>query len=194
MAFLTFFRGLRLSPLAVAALLVPALFLSPVSAARGQEHAAEYKIKAAYLYKFCDYVEWPEAAFDAPDSPLVIGVLGADDMAADLADIVRGRRVKGRSVEVKVLQPGEPVEGMQVLFIAGSDQQSLAGITAEARERSILTITELKDFDHAGSVINFVIIGDRVRFDVALDSAHLSNLRISSRLLAVARNVIRDAS
>ena len=165
-----------------------------VCAAQGQERFAEYRIKAAYLYKFCDYVEWPEGEFDSSDSPLVIGVMGADHMAADLQEIIKDRTVNGRPVTVRALRLGDSLQGVHVLFIARSEGSEMESILAGARLQSILTVTETEGFPPEGSVINFVMIGDRIRFDVALESARKSNLKISSRLLAVARNVTEGAS
>jgi len=175
-------------------LLFSALLLPSLSHAQEQDHAAEYKIKAAYLYKFCDYVEWPKAAFPSPDSPLVIGVLGADDLATDLEQIAVGRDINGRSITVKRLQPGDPINGMQVLFIGRSAEADLAATLDAAQTQSILTVTEQDDDGTLESIINFIVSDDRVRFDVKLDSARRNNLQISSRLLSVARRVREGTS
>jgi hypothetical protein len=174
--------------------LAAALLLPLISAAQNLEQLTEYRIKAAYLYRFCEYVEWPEVVFADPASPLVIGILGDGRIAANLEEIVTGRRVGERLVDVRRLQAGDSIEGIHVLFITRSQDRDLAAILAEARMQSTLTITEWEDFDPSGSIINFIVIDDRVRFDIALEPAKRSNLRISSRLLAVARNVINGTS
>lgn len=181
---------LRLVP---ACLLGVNLLYAPQCAAQGQELYKEYRVKAAYLYKFCDYVEWPAEVFDSPDSPLVIGVMGAEHMAEDLRTIVRGRTVNGRNIVVRTVYRGDNLAGMHVLFIARSEGPYLQSILDSARQQSTLTVTETEDYT-PGGVINFVMSGDRVRFDVTLDSARDSRLKISSRLLSVARNVTEGAS
>lgn len=185
-AFLTHFpRGLFLAFL---------LLCPPAAAAEDAGSVTESRVKAAYLYRFCEYVEWPETAFSGPASPLVIGILGNGRIVADLERTVAGRRVEGRSIEVRRLRTGDSIEGVHVLFIPRSQSRDLAAVLAEARTQSTLTITEWQDAGPAGGIINFIVIDDRVRFDIALEPARRSNLRISSRLLNVARNVINGTS
>ena len=181
-------RSFGASVLAAAAVLAAA----PVCAQ--SEAQSEYRVKAAFLYKFGSYVEWPDRTFPRPDSPLTIGVMGADALAEELAQIVSGRSVNGRPVQVRKLRPGEPMAGLQVLFIGRADSGRLAEILAAAKGRSLLTVTESEDALQLGSVINFVVIDDKVRFDVALPPADLGSLKISSRLLAVARKVVSRPS
>lgn len=188
-------RGRRAPPRArLGLLLVLMLFCPLVSNAQDLARVTEYRVKAAYLYRFCEYVEWPATAFADASSPLIIGVLGDGRAAENLEEIVAGRQVGGRTVQVRRLQVGEPIKGVHVLFITRSQSRNLAAMLDEARRQSTLTITEWKDYDPAESIINFVVIDDRVRFDIALESAKRSNLRISSRLLSVARNVINGTS
>lgn len=155
--------------------------------------ADEYRVKAAFLYKFGAYVEWPDRAFARPDSPLAIGVIGADELADELARIVAGRNVNGRPVSVRKLRAGDPIAGLHVLFIGRADGGRLADILASARGRPLLTVTESDQALELGSVINFVVVDDKVRFDVALVPADLGSLKISARLLTVARKVVRPS-
>lgn len=186
MAVLTRFpRGLLLAGL---------LLCASWAVAQGPERPDEYRVKAAYLYRFCEYVEWPEAVFADAASPLVIGILGDGRIAENLAEIVAGRQVSGRAIDVRRLRAGDSIKGVHVLFITRSQDRNLAAVLAEARLQSTLTITEWEEFDPAGSIINFIVVDDRVRFDIALEPAKRSNLRISSRLLNVARNVINGRS
>src|SRR5438034_9980654 len=78
--------------------------------------ADEYRVKAAFLYKFGSYIEWPDRRFARPDSPLAIGVMGANALADELAQIVAGRSVNGRAVQVRKLRPGDPIAGLHILF------------------------------------------------------------------------------
>ena len=163
--------------------------------ALGQLAAApEVRIKAAFLYKFCGFVEWPPASFAEPAAPFTIGVLGADALADELARVVEGRAVAERPVLVRKLRRGASLAGLQVLFVGGQDAARLADILQGAKGLPLLTVTETRDRQAEGSMINFVLVDDKVRFDVALPPAEAGHLRISSRLLAVARKVLAGAS
>jgi len=177
-----------------ACVLAAAAVLAVGPACAQSEAQSEYRVKAAFLYKFGGYVEWPDRTFPRPDSPLTIGVIGADALADELAQIVSGRSVNGRPVQVRRLRAGESMAGLQVLFIGRADGRRLAEILAAAKGRSVLTVTESEDALQLGSVINFVVVDDKVRFDVALAPADLGSLKISSRLLAVARKVVSKPS
>ena len=148
---------------------------------------AEHQVKAAYLYKFLDFVEWPAAAFDGPKSPFVIGVAGADALADELDALIARRRVESRPVHLRRLRPGEAASGLHVLFV-GREARVATWLAATARQ-PVLAVTEADDTLPAGSTINFVMLDKRVRFDVDLRSAESRELKISSRLLGVARRV-----
>ena len=162
--------------------------------AQADAQADEYRVKAAFLYKFGSYIEWPSGSFARADSPVAIGVMGADALADELAQIVAGRNVNGRPVLVRKLRPGGPIAGLHVLFIGGSDSGRLAEILAAARGRALLTVTESEDALELGSMINFVVVEDKVRFDVAPPPSESGNLKISARLLGVARKVVSKPS
>jgi YfiR/HmsC-like len=160
--------------------------------AQADVQSAEYKVKAAFLYKFASYIEWPSQVFERPESPIVIGVAGADAMSDELAQVVTGRSIGGRPVEVRKLGRGAPLNGLQILFVGRSDRSS-SDVLASAKGRPVLTVTESEDA-FARGMINFVIVDDRVRFDVALREAEISNLKVSARLLRVARRVLPGPS
>jgi hypothetical protein len=170
-------------------LLMGALLCAGQAPAQGV--ASDVQVKAAYLYQFGGFVEWPPQAFAGPDGAFTIGLIGAESMAAELEQIVATRQVQGRQVLVRRLAPGEPLAGLQVLFVGGDDAGRLPEILSAAQGIPLLVVTEAQDALARGSTINFVAVGDRVRFDVALPAAERSRLRISSRLLGVARRVVR---
>lgn len=161
----------------------------------GQQVAApEVRIKAAFLYKFCDFIEWPPESIGEPGAPITIGVLGADALADELTRAVAGRTVGNRPVQVRKLRRGAPLVGLQVLFVGGQDAARLEDVFEPARGLPLLTVTETRGEQAQGSMINFVLVDEKVRFDVALPPAEAGRLRISSRLLAVARKVVAGAS
>lgn len=169
-------------------LLAAALLAVPLLGAAQDER--EIEIKAAFLYKFGAFVEWPNDAFSGPDGVFVIGVVGADALAAELDRVVTGRLVQERNVVVRRLRRGEPFGRLHVLFVGQGEAPRLAEILAVTKGQPVLTVTEADNALAQGSMINFVAVGQKVRFDVALPPAERDRLKISSRLLAVARRVV----
>lgn len=153
----------------------------------------ERSIKAAFLYKFLGYAEFPASAFADANAPLVIGVAGADELAADLARIVAGRAVQGRPVLVRPLREQDPLVGVHLLFIGGDDPARLRTALRAIGAMPTLVVTESQQGLQQGSVINFRIVEDRVRFDVSLEAADRNSVKLSSRLLTVANHVHKGA-
>src|SRR6266513_3815400 len=122
--------------------IVVAAGLASPRPAQADAQADEYRVKAAFLYKFGSYIEWPSRSFAGTDSPVTIGVMGADALAEELAQIVAGRNVNGRPVRVRKLRPGDPIAGLHVLFVGRGESGRLAGILAAARGQALLTVTE----------------------------------------------------
>ena len=164
-------------------------WLITAAGAADDARTLEDRVKAAYLYRFAEYVEWPEGAFARRDTPVTIGVLGSETLADELSQAVVGRTINDRPVTVKRLRPGEPLTGVHVLFIGRSESARLNQLAQGAQPRSILTVTESDGALAQGSVINFVVADRRVRFEISLQSAEKSKLKLSSRLLAVAQEV-----
>jgi hypothetical protein len=179
---------MRLSRRTALLLGVPGLTLA---AWPGRAAAADIgqQIKAAYLYKFVTYVEWPASAFDKPNAPLTIGILGANGVEAELANLAGARPANNRALEVKRLSPGGALAGLQMLFIGGDENPRLKTLLEGIQAQPVLSVTESAGALGAGSVINFVAVDDRIRFEVSLAQAERSGLKISSRLLAVAQKV-----
>lgn len=150
---------------------------------------SEYQVKAAFLYKFAGYVQWPEHRFTDEASPIVFGVMGAEQLADTLEQIVTGHTVNDRPIEVRRLSPGSSVVDVHVLFVSQSSLSRVDSVLSELASSSILTVTE-SPLRPEGSVINFEIINDKIRFDVSLDTAEQGGLDISARLLQVAYRVI----
>lgn len=165
---------------------------APVHAESGSSEALERRVKAAFLYKFLGYADFPASAFADAASPVTIGVVGSDEMAAELARVVAGRQVRGRQIVVRALREGEPAQ-VHLLFVAGGDSARAARIL-RAAPAALLPVTECESGLQYGSVINFRIIEERVRFDVSLDSAERNNVKLSSRLLTVANRVVKGNS
>jgi len=152
-----------------------------------QADISQQQVEAAYLYKFGAYVTWPDKSFAAPDSPIVIGVADAGTLADDLSGMVAGRAVGGRPLVVRRVRDGDALTGLHILFI-GSGAQG-GGLFESAHGHPILVVTEGKDGLTLGGAVSFVVVDDRVRFDVSLDAVQQNGLKLSSQLLSVAHAV-----
>lgn len=156
--------------------------------ALAQATALEQQLKAAYLYKFAGFVEWPEGAF-GPGGRLVIGVAGDDALAQRLAALVSGRRAGGHPVEVRTVGPGDALDGVHILFAGALAPAELAALLAAARALPVLTVSDAAGDAGQGSMVSFELRDERLRFTVALGQVAPSRLRISARMLAAASSV-----
>lgn len=185
-------RALVTGTLAMVALVV--LAAVPVRGQNGGEPSApERRVKAAFLYKFLGYTEFPASAFADAAAPVVIGVIGADELAAELARIVVGRTVQSRSMVVKVLREGDAADGVHLLFVGGNDASRVRAVLKALAPGPVLVVSEADDGLQQGSVINFRVVDARVRFDVSLEAAERNSVKLSSRLLSVANHVQKGA-
>lgn len=175
------------------ALLAVAAALGPARVAAAEEGDLERSVKAAFLYKFLLYVEFPVSAFSDPAAPLIIGVVAADAMAAELSRMVAGRQIRKRTVTVRTLRESEIGLGVHLLFVGGADMARLGRLCKASPPGPTLVVTEAENALQYGSVINFIIVAQRVRFDISLDAADKNNVKLSSRLLAVANHVHKGA-
>jgi len=165
------------------------LLLHPAHARAADAGDVEYAVKAAYLYKFAGYVEWPASAFRGADEPLVIGVVGADKLATELKQQLVGLSVNGHPLVVEPLKPGDVTSGAQILFIGRQENADLKRLLGAVQSRPVLTVTEAAGALGDGSVINFVLADNKVRFEISLVGAQRNGLKVSSRLLGVALQV-----
>jgi hypothetical protein len=188
-------RRLVVCLLSIGMVLCLACIAFPANAAPSEESgdAPARSVKAAYLYKFLSYVEWPPASAGEQNSPITIGVIGADDVATELSQIMPGRTVNNRPLAVKRLKEGDPLSGIQLVFIGQMDSARIYQLLKAAQQQSVLSVTESSDALAQGSVINFMLVDGRIRFEVSLEAAEKSNLKLSSRMLAIAHSVQKGA-
>lgn len=184
------FTRRQLFAVAVAAAGLPALMpaLMParaaVSAAAGD---LERQVKAAFLYRFGGFVEWPPGSFARADSPLVIGCDGDDALAAVLASTVAGRTIAGRAVQAVRL--GRDASSAHIVFVGSGNKPAARERLDGCRNRAVLTVSDDGDVHGMGSVINFLVVDARVRFEVSLAAAGVAGLQISARMLSAAYRV-----
>jgi len=155
------------------------------AAAEPVAETLEYPVKAAYLYQFAHFVEWPGTEGTA--SPFLIGVLGDDLFGGALDRAVARKAVGGRPLVVRRFRTPEELEECAIVFVAGSAMGRLDAILSKTARWPSLTVGESDGFTQAGGMIRFFVDGNRVRFDVNLPAAQSAGLRLSSRLLALAR-------
>ncbi|HTV40411.1 MAG TPA: YfiR family protein [Candidatus Sulfotelmatobacter sp.] len=149
----------------------------------------EYQIKAAFIYNFARFVDWPTQAFTDASSPLIIGVLGKNDFGSSLKETIDGKTIRGHPLEFKLFPSLARVANCQVLFISTSEKNHLSKIISTLRTTSILTVGETDDFVARGGMIRLRIVDDKVRFDINNSAAKSAGLTISSKLLTLAIDV-----
>lgn len=153
--------------------------------------AGEYQIKAAFLYNFAKFVEWPANSFRDEGSPFQICVMGRDPFGEVLLNITREKTVNGRKFEVDTVADLEHARTCHILFVAASVRMPVQQIIDGLHGASVLTVGDTKGFAEQGGMINFVLQDDRVQFDVSRTAVEQAGLKISSKLLSVAKVVIR---
>jgi hypothetical protein len=153
---------------------------------RTQDSApTEYQIKAAFIYNFARFVEWPSKAFAGAKSPMVIGVLGDNPFHEDLERTLHAKSIDDHPLVVKQFRSPMEATNCQILFISNSEKAHLPQILEGLKGASILTLGEMDHFTERGGMINFVAEGTKIRFQINNDAAANAGLRVSSKLLAL---------
>jgi YfiR/HmsC-like len=155
-----------------------------------QNASSEYQVKAAFLFHFAQFVEWPPDAFKDADSPLTYCTIGEDPLSGALDQSLSGKTIGARPLRVQHLKLSQQAQTCQVLFIGASETRRLSEIMASVSDRPILTVGETEHFAANGGVIGFSVETNKVRFEINLEAAEKANLKISARLLALAKTVI----
>ena len=176
--------GLVLAGLALSSLFAPeAPAATPV--------VREYQIEAIFLFNFAQFVDWPPEAFSGPGDPLVIGILGNDPFGAYMDEAVRGERVNDRPIVIRRFARVEDITTCHILFISRSESARLDQILGRLKGRSILTVSDIDDFNQSRGMIRFVIEKNKIRLRINLGAAKSAGLKISSKLLRPAQIVSR---
>jgi hypothetical protein len=163
------------------------LALAPAAPA---EAPSEYEVKAAFLFNFSKFVDWPEAAFEGADDPITICVLGVNPFGNVLAESVQGKKVNRREVAVREMTSLSGAGRCHVLFIASSEQARLEEILGRLANRPILTVSDVESVVDRGAIIGLTTEEKRVRFEVNMIAARKAGLKLSSQLLKVAIRLI----
>ncbi len=172
--------------LALVALGAPGARFGALAPAAAAETSREYLIKAAFLYNFAKFTEWPAGSFPDSAAPLDVCVFGADPFGGALESIA-GKTIRGRRVAVHKVASIEAGAACHLLFISASEATRLTGILESLRGRPVLTIAEIPGFARSGGIINLKTNpDDRIRFEINIGIAKRVGLRLSSKLLNLA--------
>jgi hypothetical protein len=166
-------------------------FLSSLSAQTARPTAQE--VQAAYLYNFGKFVKWPAVAPANQGQEFTICVIGQDPLGAILQANLAHESVGGRPVTVKRLAKPQGSSACHILFIGEAEQKNLGAILTAIDDTSVLTVSDMPDFTKRGGMIQFLLEGDRVRFEINLENAGKSHLVMASDLLNVAVSVKKPA-
>lgn len=150
---------------------------------------AEAKIKASYIYKLAAYIDWPSGDAASAGAPFTIGIIDADRVAEELKKLGAAHPLKNRPVQIRQLAAGAPLAGLQLLYIGQRSARSARPLFDSIAAQPVLTMTESAGSLSAGSIINLVLVDERIRFEVSLPHAEARRLKISSRLLDVAYRI-----
>ena len=154
----------------------------------------ENEEKAAFLYNFAQYVDWPQEAFPEAATPLTIGILGDDDFADIVEQTVKGESVKGRSLVIKRFHSRAEITACHVLFVSRAEESRLKDLSGQLNTAGVLTVGECRGFPSAGGVINLYLQGNKIRFEINPELARRKGLKISAQLLCLGRIVETDTT
>jgi hypothetical protein len=160
----------------------------------GENAYGEYEVKAAFLLNFARLVEWPSAAFEGEHTPLVLGLLGNDPFEGALQAVVEGRTAGTRPIEIRALASLEEIGRCHIVFVSNPEPAPLPRILVAAQGSNVLLVGDTEDFARQGGAISFYREDGRVRFAINRRAAELAGLRISSRMLKLAKLVPEGTS
>jgi hypothetical protein len=158
------------------------------SASVSAQSATEDQVKAAYLFNFAKFIEWPDGAFAAPDSALNFCTLGRSPVVDEL-DSVRGKSINRHTIAVRHLRGPEEIQGCHLVFLAASAGKQQQKLVLAAKGSPVLLVAEISGFAQEGGTINFYSEAGRLLFEVNIGAAESAHLKISSKLLSLARIV-----
>ena len=166
-------------------------FVSTVLCAYAQPSSApEYEVKAAFLYNFAKFVEWPEGTF--PDDRTVMNVCVISESSFCMTlESIQGKKIKGREIVVRQCREIKDSGTCHILFVCSSEKKRFGQILESVKYKRILTVGESEGFAHLGGIINFTMVGNKIAFEINIDAARAAGLKISSKLLKLAK-IVRE--
>jgi len=164
---------------------------TPGGAAGQQDSSGEYELKAAMLYNLTRFVEWPASAYADTQAPTVLCILGRDPFGDSLTSLVSKQTASGRAVQIRHIANDREIRTCHVAYISSSERKSMTQILSTLKGASVLTVGETVQFAARGGMIQFSLEEKQVHFEINLEAASEVDLKISSRLLVLAR-IVKD--
>ena len=179
--------GFRIFTLCILIVLLSLFSLMAETTAAQTQQASQ--VKAAFLFNFAKFVEWPPGTFTSDQAAIILGFSDRDPMAEGL-EALQGKIVQGRRLEVRRYRGPEDLRRCQIFFASASERSGLPQVLSSLRNSPVLTVTDEADnFDKLGAIINLIVVEDKIRFKISLSNARRSGLKISSQLLKLAITV-----
>jgi len=152
----------------------------------------ECQVKAAFLYNFAKFIQWPAQTFASADSPIVIGVLGQNPISGELEKAVQGRKINGRGIIVRQVESVAAARQTQILFVDSTQENSLDEFMGALKGAPVVTVGESDSFARHGGMITFIPQGDKLRFAINVAPAENSGVKISAQLQKLATEIRRE--
>jgi YfiR/HmsC-like len=149
----------------------------------------EYRVKAAFLFNFAKFVEWPAQAFKSPSDPIVIGVVGKNPFGNALTEVLAGKTWGGRAFQVREVVDAQQAASCQIVFVSASERKRLGPLLSRIGNSGVLTVGEMDNFASEGGIINFKIDSGSVHLQINVEAARKQQLHISAKLLSLAEIV-----
>jgi hypothetical protein len=167
---------------------ISVLSASPVARAQGNP-PTDYQLKAAFLFNFAKFIDWPNSSFASPQSLFAICILGQDPFGSVLDDTLKGKTIGGRPIAVRRLKDKAEGRQCQMVFVSSSESRHLAEIIGSLQVANVLLVGESNGFAVLGGTIELTLEDSHIRFAINTDAADRSGLTVSSKLLALAKIV-----
>jgi hypothetical protein len=163
------------------------LLLVLVGSVYGQSPTiGEYNIKAAFLYNFAKFVDWPKKGADEQSEAFVIGIIGDDPFGSEI-EVIKGKSVKGMPLKVRHYEKIEDISDCKILFISSSSEKEISKILEHLKGNTVLTVGDTEGFARQGVMVNLIKVENRIRFEINPEAAKSEGLKISSHLLRLAK-------
>jgi hypothetical protein len=171
-------------------ILLASIAVCPLFRALAEEdRPMEYQVKLAFLYNFAQFTQWPADAFSSQAAPMRICVVGSDPFQGDAERGLRGRTAAGHQIEIRTVKPDDDLKPCHIVFVRSSERKGLPKILAGLQGASALTVGESAGFAVEGGIVNLTLEDSKLRFEINLDAAVQTKLKISSKVLALAKIV-----
>ncbi len=164
-----------------------------ISDADDSAELLEYKVKTAFLFNFAKFVEWPDNSFSLTSDEFTIGILASPELVS-AAKILNNKIIKGLRVKLIFFGSTDEISPCHLLYIGGENRALIPEVIFRFKDRPVLTVADTEGFARQGGVINFITVDNTIRFEINPEVAKEKHLKISSKLLNLARIVQTDES